>query len=287
MRRIALLSAAALLTLTLAACAPAQTAEFIGLDAAKAAALEAAGLSGSQVEFTTTGLDQKNGIDFYAVDFTSGGQSYTYDIDAVTGVVIDDGGASAAAGQAAAPQTSAPADSLVTDADSFSSAAPQSSAPQSSAPAQSGGIITEQQAKEYALAHAGLESGQVTFLRCKLDWEDGRQVYEVEFFDGDYTEYDYEIAADDGTVVKYDYDAEYAVPQNTAGQSLTADEAKALALAQVPGAGTGDIVDFEADYDDGRIQYEGEIRYDGMKYEFEIDGYSGAIREWEAEPTRR
>ena len=82
MRRIALLSAAALLTLTLAACAPAQTAEFIGLDAAKTAALEAAGLSGSQVEFTTTGLDQKNGIDFYAVDFTSGGKSYTYDIDA-------------------------------------------------------------------------------------------------------------------------------------------------------------------------------------------------------------
>ena len=35
--------------------------------------------------------------------------------------------------------------------------------------------------------------------------------------------------------------------------------------------------------DDGRKQYEGTIIYDEMKYEFEVDAYSGAIREWDAE----
>ena len=35
--------------------------------------------------------------------------------------------------------------------------------------------------------------------------------------------------------------------------------------------------------DDGRELYEGTIVYNGMKYEFEVDAYSGAIREWDAE----
>ena len=87
--------------------------------------------------------------------------------------------------------------------------------------------------------------------------------------------------------MKYDYDAEYSIPQASGTQSITSDEAKALALAQVPGATTSDIYQFEVDYDDGRIRYEGEILYNGMKYEFEIDGYSGSIREWESEPFGR
>lgn len=31
------------------------------------------------------------------------------------------------------------------------------------------------------------------------------------------------------------------------------------------------------------VEYEGEILYDGSKYDFTIDGYSGTIREWEVE----
>ena len=61
------------------------------------------------------------------------------------------------------------------------------------------------------------------------------------------------------------------------------DQAKQIALAQVPGASTGDIREFEVDHDDGRLEYEGTILYGEMEYEFEIDGYSGAIRSWEVE----
>ena len=45
-----------------------------------------------------------------------------------------------------------------------------------------------------------------------------------------------------------------------------------------------DILEFETDHEDGRVQYEGKIFYEGMQYEFEIDAYSGAFRSWEAEP---
>ncbi|MCD7845568.1 MAG: PepSY domain-containing protein, partial [Oscillospiraceae bacterium] len=72
---------------------------------------------------------------------------------------------------------------------------------------------------------------------------------------------------------------------NTSTTTITAAEAKSIALAQVPGASSSNIREFETDYDDGRLQYEGKIIYNGMEYEFEIDGYSGAIRSWEAEPV--
>ena len=51
----------------------------------------------------------------------------------------------------------------------------------------------------------------------------------------------------------------------------------------MPGASVNDIWEFEMDMDDGRLEYEGTIYYSNMEYEFTIDGYSGAIRSWEAE----
>ena len=49
-------------------------AEYIGLDAAKAIALDDAGVSESVALFSTTGLDRRNNVDYYAVDFTADGQ---------------------------------------------------------------------------------------------------------------------------------------------------------------------------------------------------------------------
>ena len=54
--------------------------------------------------------------------------------------------------------------------------------------------------------------------------------------------------------------------------------AKEIALGKTGG---GTIVDFELDWDDGRPEYEIEIKKDGYEYELEIDGYTGKILEFE------
>ena len=109
----------------------------------------------------------------------------------------------------------------------------------------------------------------------------------MEFYTADYTEYDYEINAADGTILSSDFDAEgYTAPADSA-TAITADQAKEIALAEVPGATVDDIYEFELDRDDGRLEYEGAIWYDGTEYEFTIDGYSGAIRSWEADLRSR
>ena len=167
----------------------------------------------------------------------------------------------------------------VTDADSFNQSGTGSAT----------ASITAERAREIALNHAGLTASQVTFARADLDRDDGRLVYDVEFYTSDYKEYDYEIDAATGEILSYDYDAEgYSYqPNATLGTAITAEQARAIALAEVPGAAESDIYEFETDRDDGRLEYEGKIIYNNTEYEFTIDGYSGAIREWDAEPFHR
>ena len=175
-------------------------------------------------------------------------------------------------------------DSLVTDADSFSGGdASKPQVPQTGTE----GLISAGDAKAKALAHAGLTASQVTMVQNKLEWEDGRQVYDVEFYTADRQEYDYEIDAVTGEVIRFDYDAEHGRSTATEDDIITREEATAAALAKVPGATAANVVKVKLDYDDGRAEYDVEIIYNGMEYEFEIDAVAGTILSWESEPADR
>lgn len=154
-------------------------------------------------------------------------------------------------------------------------------------PGQTTGSVTLEQAKQTALNHAGKTSSEVTFVKSKLDWDDGRQIYEIEFIvksGSGYTEYDYEIDVSTGKIISYDYDAEGYTPSTpSSGTTITEAQAKQIALARVPGATTSNIYEFKLDWDDGRQEYEGKIIYQYMEYEFAIDASTGAIIEWDVE----
>lgn len=287
-RKKLMISAAALSLLVLAGCSKDGMAGYIGTAEAKNVALENAGLTASQVKFTDVELDDKNGTHYYQVEFTADGKEYEYDIDALTGAIIESKLPAGAQAQQNTASNNNTAGNTTPDTNTAGSSNTNNNTSNntSSGTGTASAALTADQAKDKALAHAGLKQSQVTFVKSKLDWDDGRQVYDVEFYTSDYKEYDYEIDASTGEVVSYDFDAEgYAPPATGNGQSgtITADQAKEKALSQVPGATVSDIREFETDYDDGRLQYEGKIYYNGMEYEFEIDGYSGAIRNWDAE----
>ncbi len=259
MKRNYMLCFAGLLSLLLGGCAGAQSQmRFLGIEEAKRLATEEAGFSPEKVEFTETALNSRNGIDYYQIEFKAENEAYEYDIDALTGVVID----------SSVPAAGAALDSKDSGAGGKDSAGMK--------------MLTEEEAKEKALAHAGLTNEQAAFVKCKADHDDGVQIYNVEFYFED-KEYDYDIDAYTGEVIRFDYDAEsYAASES--GAMITAETAKELALSQVPGAALNDIFEFETDYDDGHTEYEGKIIYNGMEYEFSIDAYSGAFRSWETEP---
>lgn len=142
-------------------------------------------------------------------------------------------------------------------------------------------------ALQTALEDAGVSEADASRIRVTRDIDDGMPVYEVQF-DVDQTEYDYEILADDGRIISADVehrDDNGGNGRNSladANVAVSSDEAVKTALAEVPGAAERDIR-IELDYDDGRYKYEGDIIYNGVKYEFEIDADSGTIIEWSEE----
>lgn len=268
-----LFASAALLSLS--ACqnqSSSSTASYIGIDAAKEAALAAAGISSDQVSFSSAGLDNKNGTFYYEINFSENGIEYEYDIDAITGVVIEEKKETESAAEAASqPETSQPSDAVSSQAQSSSSA------------------ITEEKARSIALSHAGLTEENVSFVKVKKDFDDGISVFEVEFYSSDGVEYQYDINADTGSIINYDQENKTSPSAGNSSSSsgtVSEDQAKQSVLERIPGASAADIYLY-LDSDDGRLEYEGQVIYDNTKYEFKVDAYSGSITEWEAESIRR
>ncbi len=144
--------------------------------------------------------------------------------------------------------------------------------------------VTPERAKEIALNHAGVSAENARHLKVRSDYDDGREVYEVEFYAGG-NEYDYDIAKADGDIVKFDKDKKHSrrhsalAPAASAG-GISLDDAAAKALARVPGANRSDLR-IHRDRDDGRPTYEGDIYYGGYEYDFEIDAATGEFIQWE------
>lgn len=143
-------------------------------------------------------------------------------------------------------------------------------------------IISEEEARSIALTDAQVEAEAVTNIRIKLTVDDGRQVYDVEFYVTN-QEYDYEIDAVTGEITEKDMEIENDFgSQATSDASVSIEEAKKIALDKVPGATEKDI-HIGLDYEDGKSLYEGTIFYEQIEYEFEIDAQDGKIWSWEAE----
>ncbi len=69
-----------------------------------------------------------------------------------------------------------------------------------------GGMLSEEEALNFALKKAGLKKEQVDFMKkIALDYEHGRKVYEIEFyFDG--LEYEFDVDAETGRILKFKKD---------------------------------------------------------------------------------
>lgn len=143
----------------------------------------------------------------------------------------------------------------------------------------SGKAVDQSEAEAIALRSAGLGRDDVGNLAVKSDYEDGRSVFEIDFFTASCL-YEAVIDKATGTVLEYQ---EEMITGNAAELSIA--DAAALALSRVKGA-TEDDIHIKLDYDGKRPVYEGVVRYDGMEYEFEIDAVTGRFTGWEAKRKR-
>ena len=61
------------------------------------------------------------------------------------------------------------------------------------------------------------------------------------------------------------------------------NKAISIALKKVKGAKNSNVTDVHLDRENGRMVYEGEIHYNGMEYEFDIDAVTGDIVKWKVD----
>lgn len=139
-------------------------------------ALDHAGLKAKNVTLVANALDVDDGRYIYDIEFVAGTKEYDYEIDAVTGKVLD-------------------WDSDIEGYDRDD---------RDNKPKDAAEYIGNTKAGEIALAGVtGAAAGNI--VKCELDIDDGRAVYEIEIvYKG--VEYDYEIDAVSGKVLSRDID---------------------------------------------------------------------------------
>jgi len=78
--------------------------------------------------------------------------------------------------------------------------------------------LTLEQAKQTALEYAGVKAAEANFTKAYRSWDDGREVYEIEFYVGS-TEYDMDVDVLTGRITDFslDYHGGYGQPANGYG----------------------------------------------------------------------
>jgi uncharacterized membrane protein YkoI len=159
----------------------------VTVDDAKKTALEAVGVKEDQVIFEVAAESTDDGVKIIEVEFFVPGEvKYDFDIDAATGAILEQD-----------------MDLWEAEDDVEYAALIKSGGLESLASAvEAAGEITELQAKAIALKDAALGIGDVTFVKCKKDVDDGVTKYEIEFVTKDGIEYDFDISVKDGTILE-------------------------------------------------------------------------------------
>lgn len=175
--------------------------------------------------------------------------------------------------QTTQPTTSSEATAAVSSAAASATASATTSAAQTT----SSTMLTAEEAQAIAMDAAKAVSSQsgetYTVTKCKLDYDDGVQVYDIDLVSAT-LQFSCEIDANTGAV--REQKQEVITNSNTAiSAAISADEA--LSIARNAAGITGTLVKNHLDYDDGRAVYEIELIDNNFEYDFEIDANTGTI----------
>ena len=135
------------------------------------------------------------------------------------------------------------------------------------------GLLDLETVKALALADAGVKADAAVFTQSELKWEDGVQVYDLEFHASE-AEYDYEIDAVTGAIISKDAEGRW----NNQGGPVDLEGAKAVALADA-GVKAADAVfrKSELEWKDGVKVYDIEFYTSEAEYDYEINASTGAV----------
>ena len=185
----------------------------IGAEEAKTIALKAAGVSAKSLDKINVETDREEGLRVYEVEFRADGVKYEYTVDAKSGEILQ--------------------------------------WELERKPGADGTPVDLGDAMAIALKDAGQTEEGVVFSKAKQKKDDGRQVFEIEFFVVDEAEYEYQIDLESGTILEVSYERwdeesarEYdklsrksgkSASTAESGETIDIEEAKAIDLCGLKG----------------------------------------------------
>ena len=266
----------------------------IGKQNAQNFAFVDAGVDPVEVEKLKTEFEFKNGQFVYEVEFVSNGTEYEYWIKASNGSIVkkemdaSDGITNQKEEIAQGQEKNEETTNTNSDNQEKQPNENTSKDKTDNKSDSTDNTISLETAKKKALSNAKVDESKATFIKAKLDYDDGIKVYDIEFYTSD-NEYEYEIDATTGTVRSKDIEAikkKTTENKNTNTSSdnsssyIGIDKAKKTALNH---AGVSDATFKKAklDRDDGKTVYDIEFYKDGIEYEYEIDALTGKILDYD------
>ena len=163
--------------------------------------------------------------------------------------------------------------------------------------------ISIEKAKELAFKHSKVIPGEAKITKIRLDKENRKSFYEIEFFT-EKNKYKYNIDADTGKILSYSQKVREIVNNtvNTGDSEITPvkgnedgnrilnpskyigeEKAGEIVTGRITGSRKEDIIQLKLDDDNGRVVYEGKMVYQNTEYSFKIDALTGDILSWEVD----
>ena len=161
--------------------------------------------------------------------------------------------------------------------------------------------ISIEKLKELAFKHSKVEPKDARITKIKLDKENKKFFYEMEFFT-EKRKYEYNIDADTGKILSYSQKVREIV-SNTVNiekpemldvkmnedenkifnplKYISEDEVKEIIIKRITGSKKENIIRLKLDDDDGKIIYEGRMVYQNTEYNFKLDALTGEVISWE------
>ncbi|MFI3175238.1 MAG: PepSY domain-containing protein [Bacillota bacterium] len=266
---------------------PLEMAQYVGVETAKTLAIAHAAIDPNTISHLYSRLQSKDGVAYYEIEFFAGNQEYDYELNATTGAIV----------------------MYDFDCENYFPGTPRLMSELAS-------YISENQAKAIAIAHAGVNSAEITNMVHRLYFNQEVAMYEVEFWVGA-LEYDYEINATTGAILAYDYQVENFLPYvatqtatttttvapvvttpvvtapvvatpvvatptvaTTATTTTHIGEAKAKSIALAHAGITESQVAYilcKLEYEKGLAEYDVEFWVGNVEYDYEINATTGAI----------
>lgn len=222
-------------------------------------------------------LEMDDGRAEYDGEMYLGKVDYDFTIEAVTGAILE---------WSTEVRTSSPADAT--------SSATTTSAAITPNTATSGGGVTAIIGLEEARAAALARIPGATITKLELSRDDGKAEYEGEMY-LDNVKYKFKMNAANKMFTEWQTETDTHIHSTPAAVTVKPatkttsgstnayiGEAKAKQIAMTRANITNaTVTELYLEYDDGHVEYDGEMHLGSVQYEFEIDAVTGTILEWD------